>query len=66
MRIATTKSIRQSTSHVTVLTETGICCHQREKRKGYAPPVGRILEGPEEPREIPKKNSAGSHAYEGG
>ena len=30
------------------------------------PPVGRILEGPEEPREIPKKNSAGSHAYEGG
>lgn len=66
VRIATTRSIRRSTPHVTDLTETGTCCRRQEKRRGYAPPVGRILEGPEEPREIPQKNSAGSHAYEGG
>ena len=36
------------------------------EKERVRPPVGRILEGTEEPREIPKKNSAGSHAYEGG
>ena len=66
MRIAITKSIRQSLTIVIGLTVTENYYHQKEKSGEPLPPVGCFWTPPQEPREILQKNSAGSHAYEGG